>query len=270
MDKNSRIKFFFISRLNILASTIIIIALSSTILYVNYIIKASKNNSSQDYNTESENTCPDSQYETRIQYLVEQYKNKRTVVLTFDDGPGKYSKYLVDELNKRNVNVTFFVLGENIEKKASILQYEYEAGNDIGIHSYTHKIFTCLTNEEITEQIDKTKELLCNYINLSPTLIRVPYGSANDRVLSVTQSCNLTNILWDLDSRDWKIKNTDKIYNYMLKKFKGNDIILMHDIYKTSVEAAIKLVDNLQEKCYSFITISEYLEIKERLENENL
>ena len=207
--------------------------------------------------------------EKYMEILKEKYEEKKILVLSFDDGPSKYTHDLIDELNKRKINATFFVLGENIEKFHDTLEFEVDSGNEIGIHSYKHKLFTKLTEKEIKEQINKTKDLIYDISHIDVTLIRVPYGAINDNVKTILENESLTNVLWDVDSLDWKFKNKSKTYNYMLKKIKGNDIILMHDSFKTSVDAAIELVDKLSREGYIFVTVSTLLELRNTFINEN-
>ena len=182
--------------------------------------------------------------------------------ITFDDGPSKYTELLVNELSKRDVKATFFILGENAINRQDTLKIIYDAGNEIGIHSYKHKLFTKLKDDEIVEQISTTKDIIYNSTNTTPTLMRVPYGSINSRVSSVLKKEKLNNVLWSVDSKDWKFKNATKTYNYVMKNVKGNDIILMHDIFKPSVDAALRIVDKLQSDCYVFVTVSELENIK--------
>lgn len=196
-------------------------------------------------------------------FLINQYKNKKIVAITFDDGPSKYTTKLVDELKKREVPATFFVLGSEIERFPEVLKFENDTGNEIGIHSYEHKLFTKLNEDEILEQVSKTKNIIKDITGKSPNIIRVPYGSMNKKIKNVLNSHSLTSVLWSVDSLDWKFKNTERTYNYVMKKFKGNDIILMHDSFDTSVEAAAKIVDTLQNRGYTFVTVSELIRIKE-------
>lgn len=195
-------------------------------------------------------------------FLINQYKNKKIVAITFDDGPSKYTTKLVDELKKREVPATFFVLGSEIERFPEVLKFENDTGNEIGIHSYEHKLFTKLNEDEILEQVSKTKNIIKDITGKSPNIIRVPYGSMNKKIKNVLNSHSLTSVLWSVDSLDWKFKNTERTYNYVMKKFKGNDIILMHDSFDTSVEAAAKIVDTLQNSGYTFVTVSELIRIK--------
>ena len=210
-----------------------------------------------------DSTCNDNQNEKNDDFLKEQYLNKKLVALTFDDGPSEYTSKLIDELKKRDVKATFFVLGSELEKYPDTLKFAYDTENEIGIHSYEHKLFTKLSENEIIFQITKTKNSIFKITGNNPTLMRVPYGSTNKRINTILNDNNLKDILWTVDSLDWKFKNVNKTYNYVLKKFNGNDIILMHDSFKTSIDAATLIIDTLQSKCYTFVTVSKFLEIKE-------
>lgn len=212
--------------------------------------------------------CYDNDNKNYDNFLIEQYKNNKLMALTFDDGPSKYTDFLVYALSLRDVPATFFIIGDNVVKYGNSLEKEINANCEIGIHSFVHKLFTRLKDEEIKEQINSTKLAILSETNTDIKLIRVPYGSTSKRVEAVISDCNLTSVLWDIDSYDWKFRNTDKVYNYVLKKVKGNQIILMHDTYKTSVDAALRLVDTLKDNCYTFVTVSKLLEIKNIVNNE--
>lgn len=256
---------YFKSKRSLIVYTILFCIIPTTffalILWHNF--NTHKNNLPIQDNSFCEETPKVEEDNSREEFIKTQYKLKKLIALTFDDGPGRYTENLVDELKKRNVKATFFILGENATSRQSSIKYIVDNGNEIGIHSYVHKLFTRITNEEIEEQIDKTKNVLYSATNQDISLIRVPYGSINDRVNLLLENNQLTNVLWDVDSKDWKFRNTNKIYNYTLKRVSGNDIILMHDIYKTSVEAALKLVDTLTSECYTFVTVSELLNLRQ-------
>lgn len=207
-----------------------------------------------------EDNCTDNnKLNEKSNIILDKYNNKKLICLTFDDGPSEYTKLLIDGLKERNVNVTFFVLGKKISKYPQYLKEAYKNGNEIGIHGYSHKLFTRLKNEKILDEIDITNKEIYNLTGQIPSLIRVPYGSLSSRVKKVLNSVNLQSILWTIDSKDWKYLNSQKDYNYVLKKIKGNDIILMHDTYKPSVLAALNLIDELKNEGYMFITVSEYI-----------
>lgn len=230
-------------------------------------LKSNSNASIEDF-PKCKEECYDIDNKNYDDFLIEQYKSKKLMALTFDDGPSKYTDFLVYALSERNVPATFFIIGDNVVKYGSSLEKEKNANCEIGIHSFVHKLFTRLKDEEIKEQIDSTKLAILSETDTNIKLIRVPYGSTSKRVEGVISSCNLTSVLWDIDSYDWKFRNTNKVYDYVLKRVKGNQIILMHDTYKTSVDAALRLVDTLKDNCYTFVTVSKLLEIKDIVNNE--
>lgn len=250
---------------------ILFLIISITVLITLNINKINTNNTKEkndeinniDIDFKDDGTCNEStEFKERDEFLKEQYKNKKLVAITFDDGPSEYTTKLVDELKKREVPATFFVLGSEVERYPEVLKFASDTENEIGIHSYEHKLFTKLSEKEILEQVSKTKKIIYDITDTNPRLIRVPYGSTNKQIKRILNEHELESVLWNVDSLDWKLKNTNKVYNYVMKKFKGNDIILMHDSFKTSVEAATLIIDKLQSECYTFVTVSEFLKIE--------
>lgn len=194
--------------------------------------------------------------------LLSKYNDKKLLVLTFDDGPSKYTTQLLEILKKENIKATFFVLGEKVEKNQDIIASQYEDGHIIGIHSYKHVFFTKISDEEIREQISKTSDLITDVTNICPTYIRVPYGIINARVKNILKEYNLENILWTVDSLDWNYKNTQKTVSHVINTTHGNDIILMHDTYKTTIEAVEQIIKYYKDKGYVFVSINEFYKIK--------
>lgn len=249
-----------------LVSIFILFILLSVIITFHITKKSSFNETTNiDIDIKEENISQNNEEnstELTDEFLCSKYLEKKLVAITFDDGPSEYTKILIDELKKRNIPATFFVLGSEVEKYPDVLKFAHDTGNEIAIHSYEHKLFTKLTENEILEQVSKTKNIINEITNEDPLLIRVPYGSTNKKITKVLEIHDLTSVLWNVDSLDWKFKNTMKTYNYVMKKFKGNDIILMHDTFKTSIEAATLIIDKLQSEDYVFVTVSKFLYIK--------
>lgn len=100
---------------------------------------------------------------------------------------------------------------------------------------------------------------------MAPSFIRVPYGATKKNVLDTLSLLKLKLILWDVDTLDWKFKNKDITYRYTLKKITGNNIILMHDSFKQSIDAATSLIDTLLSRGYIFVTISTFYNLKNNL-----
>lgn len=208
--------------------------------------------------TKLENSNP--VYLTYDEILYEPTKiidpNKPMVALTFDDGPNKYTEQLLDALKEYNCSATFFVLGSMVEKFPQALQRMVLEGNEIGNHTMDHRQLTKLSEKEIIKEVEDTQQAIESIVHIYPKLVRPPYGSKND---TVSRILDYDLILWDLDTRDWASKDTQKIIEVTLNNVRDKDIILMHDIYPTSVQAAIELIPLLQERGYQLVTVSELL-----------
>lgn len=202
------------------------------------------------------------EYTENEKELISLYDDKKLLVLTFDDGPSKYTPSLLEYLKEKNIHATFFVLGEQAKKYPEIISGEYNNGNLICIHSYTHKFFTKIPKEQVVEQISLTKDIIFNITNYSPSYIRIPYGITNENVNSILKEEKLENVLWNVDSLDWKYKDKNNTVEHIKKNIHGNDIILMHDILKSSVDSAKEIIDYYTSLGYKFVTVDEFYHIK--------
>lgn len=180
--------------------------------------------------------------------------NKPIIALTFDDGPSKYTKQIVDLLKKYNCNATFFVLGNKVKIYKDTIKESISNGNEIGNHSYNHKWLSRLKAEDIKEQINKTQDILKREVNYTPILLRPTYGSVNKKIRNNT---NLEIVLWNVDTLDWKIKSSKKIADRSLLQIKDRSIILMHDTHERTYEALKIMIPKLIAEGYQFVTISE-------------
>lgn len=185
--------------------------------------------------------------------------NKPMIALTFDDGPTKkYTTAILDALKEYQASATFFVLGSRANDFPDILQRMVLEGNEIGNHTFSHKQLTTLSKENVEEEISATQESIHGVTNKYPSLIRPPYGSKNDTVMQCANGKKI--VTWSLDTEDWKSRNTETIVNKVLKEVQDGDIILMHDLYASTAEAAIILIPKLQDMGYQLVTVSELYE----------
>lgn len=177
------------------------------------------------------------------------------VALTFDDGPHKlYTPKLLDGLKERNVKATFFVLGENVEQNPTLIKRMSKEGHLIGSHTYSHVQLTKLSIAQAEEEIHKANHAIYEACNLYPRFVRPPYGSWNKQLEEKT---DMSAVLWNVDPYDWKVQDTNKIVKEVLTNVEDGSIILLHDIYETSVDAALEIVDELKKQGYLFATIEE-------------
>ncbi|MGL5434914.1 MAG: polysaccharide deacetylase family protein [Lachnospiraceae bacterium] len=181
----------------------------------------------------------------------------KMIALTFDDGPHKiYTEELLDGLKERNARATFFLMGKNIEGNEALVKRMQDEGHLIGNHSYSHTNLTAKKEEEVCEDVEHTGQLIENIVGNKPQYLRPPYGEWNEKLEC---QLDLTTVFWTVDSLDWKLQNKQKIVNQVKKKANEESIILMHDIFPTSVEAALEIVDILQRQGYTFVTVDELL-----------
>ena len=180
---------------------------------------------------------------------------KPRIALTFDDGPHPvYTPKLLDGLKERNVKATFFVVGKNIEGREDIIKRMDEEGHLIGNHTYDHVKITGLPEEEACAQITKTSELVKEITGKNTEFVRPPFG-AWDKKLEC--GFEMFPVLWSIDPLDLTTKNVDAVVQKVLSRAEENSIILLHDYYDSSVEAALKIVDALLERGFEFVTVDE-------------
>jgi len=186
---------------------------------------------------------------------------KKMIALTFDDGPNTpNTQRIVEILKANNAVATFFELGYRMEQNSSKMEMIINNDNQIGNHSFNHKIYTKITTAEMMDQIDSTNALMKQIVNTTATVVRPPNGSMND---SVRQNIGYPMILWNVDSKDWESRNKDAIVKAVLSNLDDGDIIVMHDIYSTSADAIEVLVPELIKQGYQLVTIQEMFDTKE-------
>ena len=184
-------------------------------------------------------------------------KEKKLVALTFDDGPSsECTPRLLDILKKENVKATFFLVGKNIKENEDIVIRMKNEGHLIGNHTYSHiKLDECNISSAVGE-INKTNEIIKSITGEDVKYIRPPYGAYSDKLLS---HVNMTPVLWSIDPDDWATTDTAYVVKSVVYKVKNGDIILLHDIYDSSVEAALEIIDRLSSKGFVFVTVDQLM-----------
>ena len=185
-------------------------------------------------------------------------KNRKVVALTFDDGPNPATtNQALDTLSKYGIKATFFVLGKNVSGNEEILKRMKSDGHVIGNHSWSHPVLSKLSLDEAKKQITDTEDALTKVLGSSSKLMRPPYGAITD---DIRNSLDLSFIMWDVDSLDWKSKNEAAILTEIQREVKNGSIILMHDIHAETVNALPKVIDYLKGQGYDFVTIPDLLD----------
>ena len=184
----------------------------------------------------------------------------KLVALTFDDGPHPANtRRLLEGLELREVNATFFLVGERIGGCEELIREMARAGNQVGVHTFDHVMVTDLSREDFDLQVGKTRALLMDVLGEGEFWLRPPYGIVDE---SVERWADGPLILWSVDPEDWKDRDTDRIVAAVLEHVQDGDIILMHDIYESSVDAALRIVDALESQGYVFVTVEQLMSLR--------
>ncbi len=190
------------------------------------------------------------------------------IAITFDDGPHtERTLQIVDELEKYGYHATFFVLGNRLRGTGydgrAALRYAAEHGNEIGIHGDSHEVYYDIcTEEEYRYELAVTKQAILKVLPDAEVRLMRPIGGSitSERV----KNCPYSVIKWDIDSEDWKYKseenaeeNIDRIVENVMSQVHEGGIILMHDIYGNTLEAAKIILQRLHEEGYNVVSVSE-------------
>lgn len=189
----------------------------------------------------------------------EEKETGKMIAITFDDGPSKKTKEIVDLLDQLQIKATFFVLGCNVKKYQEELKYINDHHHEIGNHSYSHPNFKKLSLQEGLDEINQTQEIVYQTIQRYPRIFRFPYGLVNDEVLKKTR---LPTVLWNADSLDWQCCDTKTIIHKVKQEAKENGILLFHDFKYYNKVAITTIVNDLKKEGYNFVTVSELLDFQ--------
>ena len=181
----------------------------------------------------------------------------RRAALTFDDGPNAcYTPEVLEILKENEIPATFFLQGQCLAGNEEIVRRMHAEGHLIGNHGFTHVQMSKETLENACGQIGETNRKIEEITGQRPEYLRPPYGSWNEELECAT---DMTVVLWSVDPLDWKLQNTNKVVRKIVKNVEPGDIILMHDVFPTSVQAALEVVDTLEKQGYTFVTVEELL-----------
>ena len=182
---------------------------------------------------------------------------EKYIALTFDDGPRPdTTAALLEGLRQRGVHATFFLIGAQITGNEELIRQMAKDGHQIGNHTFTHCKLKGSSREDIIQEINKTEVLLHNILGPGEFWLRPPYGLIDEKEKKLIKT---PMVYWSVDPEDWKLLDTPKVVEHVCSHAKNGDIILLHDFYPTSVEAALEIVDRLQAGGYWFVTVEELL-----------
>lgn len=183
------------------------------------------------------------------------------VALTFDDGPsGKFTRRLLKGLYDRDAKATFLLCGYRMKQYPDLADQLLAQGHEIGIHGYSHGNMKTMTRTEIAREIMDTEALLPK--NCKAVFVRPPGGCCSDAVIQVARARGLAVLSWSVDPRDWASSDAIAIDAAVVEQVKDGDVVLLHDMTDSSVDAALAIIDHLQAQGFTFVTVSELAKLR--------
>lgn len=187
-------------------------------------------------------------------------REDKTVALSFDAAWGNEdTQAIIDTLAKYNINATFFVVGQWVDKYPESVKALHDAGNEVMSHSDDHAHFAQLSASQITSNINASNDKIEKVTGVRPTLFRCPYGEYNDTVISTVEGMGMTAVQWDVDSLDWKDLSAEEISQRVLKNVKSGSIVLFHNAAKHTPEALPGIIEALISDGYTIVPVSKIL-----------
>ncbi len=193
--------------------------------------------------------------------IIKLDSNKKTVALTFDDGPNKNTLSILDTLKDNHASATFFMVGTNINNFSDTVKRISDEGHELGSHSYSHKSLLHVKNEELEKEINEVSRLVKNITGTDIKLLRPPYGSINGEI---KDKYPYSYIMWSVDPEDWRYKDAAIVREHVLDKVEDGDIILLHDIHFTTAESLKLILPELYIRGYQVVSVSKLAELKGR------
>ena len=166
---------------------------------------------------------------------------------------------ILETLKKQNVKVTFFMVGDWIEKNEEAAKKIHEAGHELANHSYNHPHVNNLSYDKNVEQIKKCSDLIQNITGTPSTLYRGPYGEYNDTVIQAAKENKHTTIQWSIDTLDYKSLTGEQMWEKIEPNLENGSIILMHNGTENTANSLNMIIENIKEKGYNVVRVSDLI-----------
>lgn len=166
---------------------------------------------------------------------------------------------ILDTLSKYKIHITFFMVGDWVDKFPEAVNKIAQSGHELANHSNKHPHVNNLTLEKNQEEIKLCSDKIEKITGKRPTLYRGPYGEYNDIVIKAAELEKHKTIQWSLDTLDYKGLTQDEMWDRLKDKLKQGDIILMHNGTKHTAESLDKIIYNIQQKGYEIVTVSDLI-----------
>ncbi len=187
------------------------------------------------------------------------------VAMTFDDGPHPdFTPRLLDILKQRGIKATFYLVGQNVVEYPQIVARMVAEGHEVGNHSWSHPFFTKMSESAVRSQLQRTHDAILQACGAAPTTLRPPYGAiTNSQKQWISRDFGYPTIMWSVDPLDWKNRNATIVTQRIVSTASPGDIILAHDIHKSTIDAMPETLDALLARGLHFVTVSEIIRLSQ-------
>jgi len=186
---------------------------------------------------------------------------RKEVALTFDDGPHpEYYAQILAILQHYRVHATFFMVGFQATRHPQWVKQVWQAGNEIGNHTYDHFRLTKLPPDEVDYQINQTQDAIYQITGSYPRFIRPPGGRYDADTLARIADKKLAVALWSYNTKDVDVSDTDQIYKGVMSNLQNGSILLMHSGSDATVKALPKIIESIKARGYKIVTLGQMVE----------
>lgn len=194
-------------------------------------------------------------------YKAEDVDNK--LALTFNISWGeKNVTPILNVLKDEDVDhATFFLSASWAETYPDLVKEIVDSGYEVGSHGYQYKNYPALSDEQVVQDMQRSKQVLQELTGATPTLLRPPNGAFNTSTLQIAEKQNLDIIHWSVNSYDYENPGTEKIVANVIDHTESGDILMFHasDSVKQTETALPIILKSLKQRDFSFATISEMM-----------
>jgi peptidoglycan/xylan/chitin deacetylase (PgdA/CDA1 family) len=183
-------------------------------------------------------------------------RDRKTVALTFDDGPSEYTDGFLDVLRRHHARGTFFEIGQEVPGRADVMRRILREGSEIGNHSMHHDLYPGAADMAATNSVIRAAT------GFEPCLFRPPGGGVNSAVIGAAGGLGMSTVNWDVDPTDWANPGSAAIYSRVVGAVRPGSIVIMHDGGGNrggTLAALPRIIEALRARGYRFATVSALL-----------
>jgi len=191
---------------------------------------------------------------------------RRSLALTFDDGPSESTPAILRILEQHGVRATFFQCGMHADRLPDVAREVAAAGHEIGNHTWSHARLWLRSAKSVEREVERAQETIVKATGVAPRLFRAPYGVRWFGLRDVQQRLGLLGVMWTVLARDWRLPAAG-ILNRLTAGASNGAIFCLHDgrgaavrpDVSVTIEALRRLLPPLSERGWQFETVSEIL-----------